>query len=152
MKTLINWVLSRSGVEADEASSNFGLLVFRLGLGLLIAFGHGWGKLMSFTETATQFPDPFGVGGTISLGLTVFAEVFCGVAIALGLLTRLSAIPLIIMMLVAVFVIHGDDPFGKKEFALLYLLPFVTLMFTGPGRFSLDWILFGEKGEREEEE
>ena len=148
MKTVINWILSRSGVEADELSANFGLLILRLGFGLLITFSHGWEKLMNFTEKAAHFPDPLGIGGSISLGLTVFAEVFCGIAIAVGLLTRLSTIPLIIMMLVAIFVIHGDDPFGKKEFALLYLIPFVALMFTGPGRFSLDWILFGNKEEQ----
>jgi putative oxidoreductase len=41
-------------------------------------------------------------------------------------------------MVVAAFIIHGDDPFAKKEFALLYAIPFLTLVFTGAGKFSLD--------------
>jgi putative oxidoreductase len=73
--------------------------------------------------------------------LTIFAEVFCSIAIILGLATRLVAIPLIITMSVAVFIIHADDPWQKKEFALLYLVPFLTLVFTGAGRFSLDAVI-----------
>jgi putative oxidoreductase len=41
-------------------------------------------------------------------------------------------------MLVAAFVVHGDDPWSKKELALLYAIPFLTLGLTGPGRFSID--------------
>jgi putative oxidoreductase len=41
-------------------------------------------------------------------------------------------------MWVAVFIIHADDPFGKQEFGLLYLIPYLTLYFTGPGKLSLD--------------
>ena len=70
-----------------------------------------------------------------------FAEVFCAALVVIGLTTRLAAIPLVIMMLVAAGVVHWDDPFGKKEFAVLFLVPFLTLLLTGPGRYSLDgWL------------
>jgi putative oxidoreductase len=94
-----------------------------------------------FGEKAGVFPDPIGLGSQISLSLTIFAEVFCSIAIILGLATRLVAIPLIITMSVAVFIIHADDPWQKKEFALLYLVPYLTLVFTGAGRFSLDAVI-----------
>jgi putative oxidoreductase len=48
-------------------------------------------------------------------------------------------------MCVAAFVIHGSDPFSGKELALMYLVPFLTLVFTGAGRFSLDQLFSGEK-------
>ena len=41
-------------------------------------------------------------------------------------------------MLVAAFVVHADDPWGKKEFALLYAIPFTALAITGGGRYALD--------------
>lgn len=102
---------------------------------------HGWGKLINFGEKASVFPDPLGVGSMMSLSLAVFAEVFCSIAIILGFATRFVAIPLISTMFVAIFIIHADDPRQKKEFALLYLVPFLTLIFTGAGRFSLDSII-----------
>ena len=124
---------------------DFGLLFLRMSVGLFIVFGHGWDKLMNFGTMSTQFPDPIGMGSTVSLALVVFAEVFCGLAFALGLVTRFSALPLIIFMLVGAAVFHADDPWQKKEFALLYLIPFVTVFLSGPGKYSLDRILFKNK-------
>jgi putative oxidoreductase len=116
---------------------DWGLLFLRLGVAALMA-SHGYGKLTSFAELSGKFPDPLDVGTTASLGLTVFAEFFCSIALALGLFTRLSTIPLIITMLVAAFVINADAPWGDKELAVLYLIPFLALLFSGPGRISLD--------------
>jgi len=124
---------------------DFGLLFMRMSVGLFIVFGHGWGKLMNFGTMSTQFPDPIGLGSTVSLVLVVFAEVFCGLAFALGLVTRFSALPLIIFMLVGAAIFHADDPWQKKEFALLYLIPFVTVFLAGPGKYSLDRIIFKNK-------
>jgi putative oxidoreductase len=115
-----------------------GLLILRVWPGSFMLAAHGWGKLSKFSASPVKFPDPLGVGATLSLSLTVFAEVGCAALIVVGLATRLAALPLVITMLVAALVIHGDDPWSKKEFALLYAAPFAALLFTGPGRLSLD--------------
>ncbi len=118
-----------------------GLLVMRVATGAMMAFGHGWGKLVTYAERAATFPDPLGVSSPVSLALVVFAEFFCALLVALGAATRFAAIPLVINMFVAAFVIHGDDPWLRQEFAVLYLIPFFTLIFTGAGRFSIDaWV------------
>lgn len=129
-----------------ELGVSLGLLLLRLGVGGGMAFGHGWGKLMSWPTLSAKFPDPLGVGPSASLSLAIFAELFCSLAIMLGFATRLSVIPLIVTMLVAAFVIHGADPWQKKELAVLYLFPFLTLVFTGPGRFSLDALVVSRLG------
>ena len=119
--------------------SSLGLLVMRLAAGGMMLVGHGWGKLVGFGDVATRFPDPLAIGSpTLSLALAVFAEVFCALAVMAGFATRLAAIPLVTTMCVAAFVIHADDPWAKKEFALLYAVPFLTLVFTGAGKFSVD--------------
>ncbi len=125
--------------------TDIGLLVLRVLIPGMMLFGHGWGKLIGFSQKAAFFPDPFHVGSTLSLGMAVFAEVFCCLALMLGVLTRWLAIPPLITMLVAVFIIHAGDPWSKKEFALLYLIPFVTVFLAGPGKYSLDKILFKNK-------
>ncbi len=135
MKKLIG-LIAHPGTRNPITS--LGLLILRLGAGGLMLGAHGWGKLMTFSEKSGKFPDPLGVGSQASLGLVVFAEVFCAAAIILGLFTRLAAIPLLITMLVAAFVIHGNDPFQKQEFALLYAVPYLALIFTGAGAFSAD--------------
>ena len=135
MKSLIQKATSPG---SHDQLSSIGLLILRLFTGGCMLIAHGWGKLTSFGELSSKFPDPIGFGSAPSLALAVFAEVFCAIAIMLGLFTRAAAIPLLITMLVAAFVIHGADPFQKKEFALLYAAPFLMLIFTGAGSLSVD--------------
>jgi len=141
MKRILDWLLSRDTIANTGAAGSLGLLILRTGTGLTMAFGHGMGKLTSFGVRAANFPDPLGVGSSLSMGLTVFAEFFCALALVLGLFSRGVVIPLVITMTVAAFVIHGDDPFGKQELPLLFLTAFVTILFAGPGRYSVDRIL-----------
>lgn len=119
-----------------------GLLILRVSVGGMMLFAHGWGKLLGFREGASEFANPIGVGPEISMALAIFAEFFCALLVMLGLGTRLAVIPLMVTMLVAAFIVHADDPWGKKEFALLYFLPFLALFFTGAGKLSLDALLF----------
>ena len=124
---------------------SLGLLVLRVGFGGMMLFGHGWGKLVGFGEKAAMFPDLLGIGGPANLALVVFAEFFCSIALILGLATRLAAVPLIVTMAVAVFVVHANDPWHGKEMAVMYLVPFLTLFVTGGGRLSLDAMLWDRK-------
>ncbi len=102
---------------------------------------HGYPKLIHFAERAERFSDPLGIGSTASLSLVVFAEFFCSMLLFLGLFTRFALVPLMVTMAVVVFIVHGDDPFGDKEKALLFLIPYIGLFLTGPGHWSLDRML-----------
>ena len=128
-----------SGVWRD-----LGLLVMRVGFAGALVYGHGLGKLLEFAERSSRFADPFGIGSPASLALAVFAELFCALALAFGFMGRLATVPLIINFLVAFFIQHGDDPFQKGEKAFLYLVAFVALLATGPGRFSIDGLIRGK--------
>ena len=127
--------------DASSTTVSLGLMLLRVGAGMLLFWGHGLRKLLHFTERAPSFADPIGVGPTVSLALVVFAEVFCALFVALGLATRWAAIPPVVFFLVAFFIHHADDPFRQKELALVFLVPFLALIFTGAGRFSLDALI-----------
>src|SRR5689334_18283490 len=127
--------------RVSENALAFALLVLRVGAGSLMLMKHGLDKLMHFSQKAGGFADPFGIGSTASLSLSVFAEFFCAVFIILGLFTRLATIPLIVNMCVALFIAHKGDFFGQGELAGLFLVVFFTLLFTGPGKVSLDRLI-----------
>lgn len=120
---------------------DLGLLIFRLFVGLAMAFSHGLGKLP---------PNDQLIGGVAAIGFPlpiVFAwlaglsEFVGGLAIAAGLFTRYAALFLGFTMAVAGFIVHSADPFQTKEMAFLYLASCVLLVFTGAGRFSFDRIV-----------
>lgn len=119
-------------------STDAGLLLLRVTIGSMMLFGHGLPKLLEFSEKAATFADPLGVGSTTSLVLAIGGEVVASALVIVGLGTRLAAVPLLITMLVAALLVHADDPWARKEFALLYAVPAIVLMLTGPGRFALD--------------
>ena len=123
---------------------DLGLFIHRVAFSLFMAFAHGLPKLAAFGDKMDSFPDPLGVSSPVSLALAVFSEFFCALAVALGLYVRLAVIPLIITMVVAAFIVHAGDPFGQKELALVYLVGFTTLFFTGGGKvWALDSKLGG---------
>lgn len=132
----------------NHQSLDFAILIFRVGISSFLLY-HGLGKLNTVLSGAEiQFLDPIGLGIKTSFYLTVFAEVICSILLFLGLATRFALIPLIITMLVAVFIVHVPDGFQKQELGGLYLLGFVFLMFSGPGKYSIDSIISKQVNKR----
>lgn len=126
--------------------TGLGLLVLRVSSGVLM-LSHGIGKLTNFSTIVNsgQFMPVLG-SVAFGLGLVVFAEVFMSVLLVIGLLTRVAVIPLIVTMLVAIFLVHINEPFAKMEMALLYLFPYITLLIAGAGKYSIDFYLAGQPG------
>ncbi|PRB00921.1 DoxX family protein [Chryseobacterium sp. MYb7] len=117
------------------------LLVVRVFVGFAM-LSHGFPKLqMLLAGGKIEFFDFMGLGPQISLILTVFAEFVCSILLILGLFTRVSLGFLIFTMIIAGFVVHGADPFEKREMALVYLSVYLLLMVIGAGKISVDHMI-----------
>lgn len=116
---------------------NTAILLLRLSFGFLM-MNHGYDKLIHFGTNHNNFINFLGMGSPISLALVIFAEFFCSLFLILGLFTRLTTIPLILVMCVALFKSHHGNVFGKGEMDALYLAGFIVLLFLGPGKVSVD--------------
>ncbi len=125
----------------ESKTLNLGLLIFRIGFGLIMAFAHGLGKVPpaeGFIGYLTSLGLPFAAGAAWAAALS---ELIGGLFIAIGLGTRLSSAALGFTMFVAAFVAHNADPFEKKEKAILYLLCSLLIFMVGPGKYSIDGII-----------
>jgi len=111
--------------------------IMRLMVGLMFAC-HGAQKVLGWFAKPGQPASPpdmiLTVGGWL--------ELICGVLIAIGLLTRLSAILASGMMAVAYFMAHAKGGFfpivNRGELAVVYSWLFLFIVFYGPGRWSVD--------------
>ena len=116
---------------------DIGLLVLRIaGGGFMLS--HGYPKLIKLLSGNLKFADPIGIGPEISLFLTVFAEVVCAFLLLIGYKSRVASLFLMFTMLVAALIVHGSDPWGKKEFPLLYFAIYLAIFLMGSGKLSLE--------------
>ena len=135
-------------VSAMNNMKSWALLGLRLIAGIAMLY-HGWGKIQNPFGWMEGSPIP-----GILQALAALSEFGGGLALILGLLTPLAMLGLAITMAVATYthaVVMGD-PFvnltggGRSfELALVYFGISLIYMTVGPGKFSLDSKLFGEK-------
>ncbi|WP_297764794.1 DoxX family protein [uncultured Muriicola sp.] len=116
---------------------NLGLAFLRVSSAALI-MTHGIPKFQKLLSGDLEFGDPLGIGGAPSLFLAIIGEFICPILVIIGFKTRWAAVPTAITMAVAAFIVHSSDPFGVKEKALLFLVLFITIIFLGPGKYSID--------------
>jgi putative oxidoreductase len=119
-------------------------LLIRLFVGYFF-FETGWAKIGNLDAMAERFTS-WGIPlPAFSAALSAYTELIGGALVALGLATRLAAIPLAINMMVAITVVNVKKVSGLDEFVELseplYALTFVWLFFAGSGRASLDHLL-----------
>jgi putative oxidoreductase len=132
--------------EGFDAFIGLGLLAVRAVVGAAFVL-HGLPKIRNPTGWLSgmgkNVPGPLQAVGA-------FTEVGGGIALVLGLLTRLAAAGLIAQMLAALFLVHfpARDPFvahgrSTSELAFVFLAIALLLLATGAGPYSLDALLFG---------
>jgi putative oxidoreductase len=131
-------------LQYQSLNTDLATLLLRLIFGILVIY-YGYSKLIGFNDILPMFPDYIGIGAKVSLILVVFAELGCGFLVAIGLLTRLSVIPIFICMIVAYFIAHAKDPFQVKQLAFVYLLLSIVIFISGSGKFSIDRLIFSRK-------
>lgn len=118
---------------------SFMILFVRIFFGALFLM-HGLDKMMDFDQLSLTYPSVFGLGSYTTLMLSVFCEFACSIFLIAGMLTRIILLPMVISMAVAFFDIH-DGMMPEGELALIYLIVFFVLFLTGPGRYSVDYLI-----------
>lgn len=135
------------------------LLILRLAMGIVM-FPHGAQKMLGwfggpgFSGTMQFFTGTAHIPAFFAV-LAILAEFLGSIFLILGVLTRLAALAITTNMLVAVSTIHVHNGFfmnwsGQQkgegmEYFIYAIAVGLTLIITGPGRFSLDAQLAGKE-------
>lgn len=126
------------------------LLIIRLFVGCML-IRHGWQifdpQHINDSETwltEVNFPFP-----RISAYIGKLSELLGGIFLALGFCIRIIALPAVFTMFIITFIIGNGDIFGERSYPFLLLLYYITFFITGPGKWSLDYLLFDKKNEKQ---
>ena len=129
-------------------------LVARISVGLVFIWS-GWGKLHNLDRVIANFRDWGIPAPTIQAPFAATSELVFGALLLVGLFSRFAAIPLIIIMIVALKSVAFDHAkaieegtfnylFGLTEYLYIVILAWIAIY--GPGAFSLDRIFFHHGG------
>lgn len=123
-----------------NATTSFGLLILRVCAGLSLFLKHGVEKLTGYSRMVQHFPNPIHIGAHASLAYALLSDGICSLLVVLGLATRPAAFIILINMLVVFFLVHNAAFFTNPhvELVFVYIAVYAALLFTGPGRFSVD--------------
>lgn len=107
----------------------------------------GWFGGQGFSETMSGFTEHLHIPAVFAL-LAIAAEFLGALGLITGLLTRVAAFGILVVMLVAIFTVHINNGFfmnwtgGQKgegfEYHLLAIGIAITLLWKGGGAWSID--------------
>ena len=130
--------------------TSVGLLVLRVVLGVVLA-AHGWQKFNQYTlaGTASSF-EQMGVPlASIVAPVVATLELVGGIALILGLLSRVFAALLAADMLGALFLVHLSAGIfvdnGGYELVAILAAGAAAIALAGPGKISVDQLIFGRR-------
>ena len=119
---------------------------------LVVAYGFYGPAMMKWSDidaTATWFASMHYPLPTLNAYLAATTEITGVILLSLGLFTRLISLPLMVVMVVAITTVHLPHGFssGNNGFEIpLYYLLFLAIFAThGAGKWSLDYLLFGQE-------
>jgi putative oxidoreductase len=124
-----------------------GVTVLRVLAGFIFA-AHGWQKFNEFTIAGTQasFAQMGVPAAELAAPVVAALELVGGIALILGVLTRVFAALLALDMLGALFLVHAPAGIfvadGGYELVLVLAAAAIAIAFFGPARLSADHALF----------
>lgn len=137
-----------------QGKEEIGIMALRLMVGITF-MAHGSQKLFGWfggggIEGTAKFFSMIHIEPSVPMAILAgCGEFFGGLLLALGLFTRYAVVNLTVVMIVAIATVHWPKGFflanGGYEFNLVLISSFAYFFFNGPGKYSVEKMLFGKE-------
>lgn len=138
MKRIINYI---TNVYPASGTFNMTLFMFRVLLSVEMIYAHGLKKIGVGVAEAEHVPNPLHLPEAFNNLFADAANLFFPVLVMLGLLTRVSVVPILAVTLTGYFVVHFHDAPLLKDTPYMYSLSYLLILVLGPGKYSLDALI-----------
>lgn len=124
----------------NDRMKNFAPVVLRFALAVVFLY-HGYGKVFGPNAGlgATWMGDKI---PTLMQVLVSWGEILCGLGFLFGFMTAIASLGTIVIMLGAIFLVHGSKGFGAMgggfEYNFVLIAMCLALIATGSGPWSID--------------
>jgi putative oxidoreductase len=136
------------GTAVLQKLDSLPLLIARLSVGWVMVES-GWGKLGNLPQVVEYFRSLGIPAPELQAPFAAGSELVFGASLMLGLFTRISAIPLMVIMTVAILTAKRDELGGVSDLLgfieYLYLALLLVLLVRGGGAWSLDRLLLARR-------
>jgi putative oxidoreductase len=114
-------------------------MMIRILFALEMIIVHGVKKL---EELPTDVPNPLNIPTDLNYLFAVLGNTLFPTFVLIGFFTRLALLPILSITLTGYFVVHGSDPLMVRDVPFMYSLVGILLLFSGAGKFSIDYWLY----------
>ena len=123
-----------------DRNRDWGVFLLRLFVGLRLIYGVqdnvlSWEHMIRFKDFLQQFNFPFPL---VCAVVSVYVQLITGIMIILGWRIRYAAILLVINFLVALIMVHRNQPIEAMTAPMAILFSAILFLFQGAGRISID--------------
>ena len=123
-----------------QRNKDLGVLFLRLFIGVRLIYGVidnvvSWEHMLKFRDFLQVFHFPVPL---VSAVVSVYAQLIAGFLIVVGFKIRLASMVMIINFLVAIIMVHRNDPMEASTPALMMIFSCLLFLFQGAGKFSID--------------
>jgi putative oxidoreductase len=128
---------SDTSTSIEGHAADIGLLFLRVTGSVLLMYVHGLPKLLHYSSELPKIEDPFHMGQSLTIAYAIFAEVVCPLFMIAGIGTRLAALPVFALTIIALLFVHPQWSVAEGQFAWWILIVFGAIALAGPGRWVL---------------
>jgi len=134
-------IYSITNIYPAAKTFHIAVFAFRVFLSIELIIAHGLKKIGVGVAEPEHVPNPLHLPQAFNDFFAITADLICPIFVILGLLLRLSVLPILAVTLTGYFIVHWHDPILQKDMPFMYSIAYLLILVLGPGKYSIDYFI-----------